>query len=305
MVLVAFALLATWSHARKAALACASCGSGGDDPLVLFPAETVKFLTGVSVTPSLASTGPDGKRLASTGPDRRVSTIAAAGVALSARGFVTVSGSFTTNSRGDASKSGLADPSIAGRYTVVMPRLDRPLIPQVQLLAGYRPAMTRSIHDSSDPMLLDVFGSGFDEWRTGVDVWMGMPAIKPGFALTVTEPLAARHNGVMLKPGRLVRGTLSLTSMISTMQIGDYAIAPRQVKLAAGLITDRRGPLWQDGQPVRDSEQSVDGFFASTDFAASESGTVKLVMARQGITRQTRNAVESTTWSVGWSLVLR
>lgn len=288
--------------AASLAFACASCGSGGDDPLVLFPAETLKVYAGVAMTPSLRSTGPAGEALNSAGPERRSNTIAAAGLALSARAFVTMSGGVTTNARGDASQSGATDPGIAARYTLVMPRLDRPHVPQVQLLAGYRPALVRSIHDSSDPNLLDVFGSGFDEWRAGIDLWSGMLPVKPGLAFSVTQPVAARHNGVWLKPGVLARTTFSLTSMLLAPNFG---IGSRQVKLAAGFVADRRQPSSQDGEAVPDSAQSVDGIFASTDVPATESGTVKLVMSRQGITNQTRNAVISTTWTMAWSEVLR
>ncbi|NDE15418.1 hypothetical protein EBZ80_10860 [bacterium] len=284
------------------AMACASCGSGGDDPLVLFPAESLKIYAGATVTPTLASTGPDGEILTSSGPDRRATTTVAAGVALSRRAFLTVSDAIVSNARGDASRSGPGDPVLSGRYTLVMPQLAQPLVPQVQLLGGYRPAIATSIHDATDANLLDVFGSGFDEWRAGFDVWFGMFPVKPGFALIMTESIPARHNDILLQPGRLYRATTSLTG-VAELPFLDGSTWP--LKIAAGLTNDQRGPALQDGDSVPASRQSATGAFASADVGVSSSGNIKVSLARQGIAGRIRNAVASTSWTVAWSSVLR
>ncbi len=294
------------------ALACASCGSGGDEPLVLFPAETFKIYGGVAVTPQFESTGPDGLTLQTAGPNRRVNSTVAAGIALSPRGFFTVAQTVVTNSRtrtnnsdarkSSASKSGAADPSFSGRYTVMMLQLSRPLIPQIQILGGYRPALARSIHDSSDANLLDVFGSGFDEVRVGADLWLGMLSVKTGVAMTLTESIAARRSGILLKPGTLVRLTTSLT-MLST--VDHFGINVQLVKLAAGVTADRRTRAAADRELVDGSEQSVNGAFISADLAALESDSVKFTVARQGVFGVVKNAVASTTWSLAWARVLR
>ncbi len=292
--------------------ACASCGSGGDEPLVLFPAEALKIHGNISVTPQLASTGPDGSTLRSAGPDRRITSTFAAGLAMSPRGFLTISQSLVTNSRIASSEtaaapakqteSGLGDPLVSGRYTLVMPNLSRPLMPQVQVLAGYRPAMGRSIHDSSDAHLLDVFGSGFDEIRIGTDLWLGMLAVKPGLAVAVTESVATRHNNRLLKPGTLVRTTGSLSGAVSA---GDFGIVAQPVKLSAGVTADRRAQATADHETVQDSEQSVNGVFLSADFPAFESDSIKLTLARQGAFGIVKNSVASTNWTMAWARVLR
>ncbi len=294
------------------AYACASCGSGGDEPLVLFPAEALKVHGSISITPQLASTGPDGTALQSAGPDRRIAATFAVGLAISPRSFLIVSESLVTNSRTSSSgsgtrpssvnQSGIADPLVSGRYTLVMPQLSRPLIPQVQVLAGYRPAMVRSIHDSTDAHLLDVFGSGFDEIRIGTDLWMGMLPVKPGIAVSVTESVATRHNGTLLKPGTLVRTTCSLSGAIPA---GDFGIEALPVKLSAGVTADRRGQATADRDRVEDSEQSVNGAFVSADFLAFESDSIKLTMARQGAFGTVKNSVASTNWTMAWARVLR
>lgn len=294
------------------AYACASCGSGGDEPLVLFPAEALKIHGSISVTPQLESTGPDGSALQSAGPDRRVTSTFAAGMAISPRGFLTVSQSLVTNSRiassepgmspSTQSQSGIGDPSVSGRYTLVMPQLSRPLIPQVQILAGYRPAMVRSIHDSSDVHLLDVFGSGFDEIRIGTDLWLGMLAVKPGLAASVTESVATRHNSTLLKPGTLIRATCSLSGAVP---VGDFGIVAQPVKLSAGLTAERRGRATADHETVEGSEQSVNGAFVSADFPAFESDSIKVTVARQGVFGIVKNSVVSTNWAMAWARVLR
>jgi len=292
--------------------ACASCGSGGDEPLVLFPAEALKIHGSISLTPQLESTGPDGSALQSAGPDRRITSTFAAGLAISPRGFLTVSESLVTNSRiassepgtrqSTVSQSGIGDPSVSGRYTLVMLQLSRPLMPQVQVLAGYRPAMVRSIHDTSDANLLDVFGSGFDEIRIGTDLWLGMLAVKPGLSASVTESVATRHNGTLLKPGTLIRATCSLSGAVST---GDFGIVAQPVKLSAGVTADRRGQATADHETIQDSEQSVNGAFVSADFPAFESDSIKLTVARQGAFGMVKNAVASTNWTMAWARVLQ
>ncbi len=256
----------------------------------------------MTLTPTLQSTGPEGEILSSAGPDRRATTTMAAGIALSRRAFVTMSGGLVTNTRGEASRSGIGDPLISGRYTLMMPQLARPFVPQVQLLGGWRPSFTTSIHDATDANLLDAFGTGFDEWRAGVDLWMGMLPVKPGFALVVTESVPARHDDILLRPGRLYRATTSLTTMA---QIPSAGGPPWPLKIAAGLTTDRRDRALQDGSPVPGSEQSSAGAFASVDGGVSSSGNIKLTVARQGIAGRVRNAITATSWTVAWSSVLR
>ena len=175
-------------------------------------------------------------------------------------------------------------------------------MPQIQLLAGYRPAIARSIHDSSDAHLLDVFGSGFDEIRAGIDLWLGMLSVKPGVAVTATEALATRHNGTLLKPGTLIRLTASLSGIAP---IGDFGIGAQPVKLTTGITSDRRGAASADHEIVQNSEQAVNGAFISADISAWESDGIKLTLAQQGVFGVVKNSVASQNWSVAWARVLR
>lgn len=285
--------------------ACASCGSGGDESMVLFPAETTKAQTGLVFTPTLQSTGPDGSVLTSSGPDQRATFSAAVGQSLGRRAFVVLAASVLTNFRTDhsgscshsCSETGLGDPVISGRWTAVMPSLAEPWIPQVQILAGYRPALARSIHTSADPNQLDAFGSGFSEVRSGLDIWFGMFPVKPGLAIAVTESLPARYEGILLQPGRLVRGTSSLTVLAP--------VAGQALKFAAGVTMDRRSDSRLDGERVEDSRQTTNGWFASADLNVSDPDTVKLSVSQQGGWGKRMNSVLATSLSVSWSRVVR
>lgn len=279
------------------ALACASCGSGGDEPMVLFPAETTKVYSGISWTPKQQSTGPDGSMLTSIGPDRRAGYTLAIGQSLNRRSFVVLSGGLVRNGYADRAESGFSDPVISGRWTVVLPNLAQPWIPQVQFLAGYRPALARSVQESEDNNLLDVFGSGFHEIRGGVDVWFGMFPVKPGFALVMTQPLAERYRGILLRPGRLVRGTFSVTALAPT--------PGKTMKIAAGLTVDRRAASSLNGAVVENSTQSYNGLFLSTDVSILDSDVIKLAISSQGGLGERINAVTSNSLSVGWSRVFR
>lgn len=285
-------------------LACASCGSGGDDPLVLFPAETLKVLAGTSASPALSSTGPSGELLASLGPQRRWTSTFAAGFSFSPRLFVVLAQPVVNNQRDERSRTVLADPALNARYTILMPRLAQPLVPQVQLVAGVRPAFAASAASSSDPALLDVGGSGHDEYRAGLDVWMGMLSpLKPGISAVVTESAPRDVGGSVTRPGRLFRLTASLTSMWAVPLPGLAGALP--LKLATGLTTDRRQPMSQDGVEVPMSSQSFNGLFASGDFAAGDGNNIKMTWSRQGAFGVAKNSVVASTWALAWSRVVQ
>ncbi|MEY4630540.1 MAG: hypothetical protein RIQ81_660 [Pseudomonadota bacterium] len=198
----------------------------------------------------------------------------------------------------------LADPTLNARYTILMPRLTESYLPQVQLVAGFRPSLAKSAATSTDPALLDVGGSGHDEYRAGLDVWMGMmPQVKPGLSAVITESAPVRMNDVAIRPGRLIRVTASVTSTVEVPVPGLVHTVP--VKLAGGMTADRRQPLTQDGTEVPGSSQAANGLFASGDVAAGDGNTVKMTWARQGAIGQTRNSVVASTWSLAWSRVMQ
>jgi hypothetical protein len=283
------------------ALACASCGSGGDDPLVLFPAETFKTMVGSSWTPFLDAAGPDGKPLVSLGPESRIISFFAAGVAFSNRGFLTFSQAFLRNQREKRAVYTAGDPALSGRYTILMPQLSQPVVPQVQLVGGIRPALARSAAESKDPALLDVGGSGHDEYRAGIDIWMGMlPYVKPGLAATVTESMARNISGATLKPGRLTRITASLTSTL--LWPLESWLGPLPLKVTTGLTFDRRAPMVQDGDEVADSAQLSRGLFASGDISPGDS--LKVTWSRQGAFGETKNSALASSLALSWSRVI-
>ena len=203
-VFCALAMLNMESIAR----ACASCGSGGDDPLILYPNERIKDYFGLSQSSNFKNIDPDGSESTSGGPNTKQTFTLATGRALSTRSFAAFTVPYIRNLRDGKTIAGVGDVSVAGRYSAILQSIDEPLIPQLQVLFGYKVATGRSTHNSQElKTLMDVTGTGFDEIKTGIDIWWGISRIKPGFSQLFLFPQAKSFQGVRHQPGNISRTT--------------------------------------------------------------------------------------------------
>ena len=206
---LALAVTLLFSGNAQPTLACASCGSGGDDPLVLYPFEQVKTYIGFTNASNFRNIDQTGAEASAGGPTSKRTMIGAVGYGISPRSFVTATVPYIHNVRKETSHSRLGDISVSGRYALLLQSIDQPLIPQVQLLFGYKSATGRSLHESKDfKTLIDVSGTGFQELRSGVDVWFGMTDLKPGVSHSYAMPLKRDFNGKSYHPGLVSRSTL-------------------------------------------------------------------------------------------------
>jgi hypothetical protein len=252
-------------------LACASCGSGGDDPLVLYPFEQIKTYIGFTNANNFRNIDQSGAEASAGGPTTKRILTGALGYGISPRSFITATIPYIHNSRKETSHSRLGDISVSGRYALLLQSIDQPLIPQVQLLLGYKSQTGRSLNESRDlKTLVDVSGTGFQEVRTGVDIWFGMTDLKPGVSHSYAIPLKRDFKGKSYKPGLVSRSTLSIAYKFFDL-----------VKVTTGLNRDYRKPLRVDDVQQRDSAQLNHSGFLSTDWMVSELGTVRVSLAKQ------------------------
>lgn len=276
------------------ARACASCGSGGDDPLILYPNESLKFYLGLSQLSDFHNVDPDGSLSTAGGPSSKETLTLSGGYAISPRAFVTLTAPYIRNSLDGDSRSAFGDPSLAGRYSVVMQSLAQPWVPQVQLIAGYKHAQARSLRESNEmKTLIDVFGNGFSEAKMGVDVWYGMAAVKFGAAHTVSKPLKRDFDDVTYEPGLVQRSTTSL----------GYLWA-ESWKTTIGMSRELRGALKVDGASQPNSQQQNNSAFLNLDVMTSALDSVRLSYARQAFAFRNQNTTSSRSVSMAYMRTL-
>lgn len=195
---------------EQAAIACSSCGSGGDDPLILYPNEDYKLLVSASDESGLRNVAHNGKETLSFGVIRRQRYLAGFGFLTSRYSFVTLVVPYVVNHDQTRTKQGVGDPSLGFRYTFLTQSFENPWVPQVQWIAGYKPSTSRGTDGARDPYLLDVMGTGFDEWRTGLDIWNGMTLMQFGFSQIWVLPMEKETGGKKQKGGNKDSSTLTL-----------------------------------------------------------------------------------------------
>ena len=268
--------------------ACASCGSGGDDPMVLYPSETWKAYIGLSRAGDFEGVNRDGNTFKEYGPEFRNITLVSFGRSFSPRFFGTVTAPYIVNKRERFERSGWGDPLTSLRYTVVQQSLADEMIPQIQLLASFRPGDAPSIYNYEDPAKLDVRGSGFAETRAGVDLWSGMSSWKYGFAQTFSSPVAGRSTEFgYVRPGVTYRST-------ATFGYGWN----QDTKVVTGINRELVTPASIDGtlQPQTDSLQH--GVFVSADTMVERRTSIRLTAQRAASLLANRNTNRNQSFSL-------
>lgn len=269
---------------------CASCGSGGDDPLILYPNERHKVFVGLGSMGGFRNIGPSGEILTAGGPTRRYTTTMAIGHSFSPRSFATLTVPYIRNVRDGETRAGMGDPSLSARYTLLMPSIVDPWIPQVQVFGGYRTGSARSLRNTEDPKtLLDVMGTGFAEGRGGVDLWYGQFATLFGLAHIVSYPLAQVYEQVSYQPGLAHRSTLTV----------GYRWLPH-VKTLIGTNREAHEPINVAGNPSRDSDQLNYSTFLTQDYMLDQLKMLRLTASQMGAYGPIKNGVRASTVMVAY-----
>ena len=288
MKLLLFSSVLVAAVLPRALYACASCGSGGDDPMVLYPGENWKAYVGMARTGDIESIDQSGRVAASYQPTTRNTTTVAMGHSFSQRFFVTGTANYIVNRRDDYDRSAWGDPLATARYTIVQQTLADEWIPQVQFLGSYRPGQATSKYDQVDPAGLDVFGNGLPEGRVGIDLWHGMHDWKGGFAQTVTVPVGARQTDFgLVKPGITFRSTASVGH-----SIGEYA------KIVGGMNRDQVTKTSIDNTVQEESDIVSYGLFASVDATVERLSSVRFTWTKSSAVFANRNSTRSQTFAM-------
>jgi hypothetical protein len=268
--------------------ACASCGSGGDDPLILYPWETFKIYTGFARTSAFTPIDAAGRSGRELSPDVRNTTTVSMGKTLSNRSFVTVTAPYIVNKREEYQRSAWGDPMITARYTAVTQDISQEWIPQVQFIAAAKAGSANSVFNYQDPARLDVFGSGVPEWRAGVDIWHAMFDWKAGVAQTITGPLSSRKTEF----GEVRHGVAFRSTATVGYGWGDFG------KLLVGVNREQTTKKSLDGETQADSDIVGQSAFLSADAKIEHHSSVRLTLSKTAAFGPNKNISRSEAVTV-------
>lgn len=273
----------------REAAGCASCGSGSGSPLVLYPNEGAKAYLGLSDQSMIESIGADGQVSRSIQPERKSSLTVAAGFRPFSRLSLVFTQPYQRNTAASRSMTAAADPSIEARWTVAQGAWDRPLIPQVQMIAAHKISMARSIHRTADPRLIDVFGNGFDESTIGADAWWNMVPLKPGIAVMGSHSWARSYGGIEIRRGIRTQIVLGIGhTFLETMHLN------------GGFRVEFKAKDENDGRVIGDSEgRQNDAFFSCRH--SSGLHEIKASIYATGLGGGNKNALRSRSMTVGYA----
>jgi len=267
------------------AFACASCGSGGDDPLILYPWENWKVYAGFARSEGFILVDASGREGLQLAPDTRNTTTMSVGHTFSNRLFSTLTAPYIVNKRDSYERSGWGDPMMTIRYTILTQDISVDWQPQIQAITAVRSGNATSVYDYRDPAMLDVFGSGVPEGRLGIDVWHGMFDWKAGFAQTVTAPLAARRSQIgEVKNGVALRSTLTIGYGWSDLG-----------KVMFGVNREQTTRKIIDGEAWANSDTLAHSAFLSADARIEQHSNVRLTVSRVAAFGAARNTSRSDT----------
>lgn len=276
------------------ALACASCGSGGGDPLILYPNEDLKIFSSFGMQKITREVSTESKRGEVFGPDTKYPLVLSLGARLHTRSFVTLTSGYQFNVKKDRSGQGALDPSLLVRYTAVSQSFDEPWIPQIQGLLGYKLSTGRSIHTSRDKDLVDITSTGFDEGKIGIDLWHGMFDVKGGLAfLGILPQPRTESDGSKNEAGPIQRWTIT----------GAYQLSDA-LKLTAGLNRQSSGKRRYENQSVDNSETLDHSGFLNMDFMGYDTQTVRLGATKTALLSGDRLTTEAYSLSLAFLFTL-
>lgn len=272
------------------AFPCASCGSGGEEPLVLYPNEKHKFYFGMTRSGNFENTDASGNTHAvERGAKSKTHLQVSYGISLNQRSFLTLGVPLIANAHSSRTVYGHGDPVISGRYTVLPMHITREYIPQVQILAAFKPSLAKSVHESKDQDALDVFANGYTQYRVGLDIWSGMTWLQYGIAQSITLSLPKKVDGRNLENG---------TESLTTFSLGHTFTEMGKIVVGISrLFTDQKK---EDSQAVANSEIVNHSVFLTGEYFVDSESTVRMTLARQAAAFQNKNTLASDSLTVAY-----
>jgi hypothetical protein len=268
---------------------CASCGSGSDDPLILWPSEQLKTYVGVSTSSRFESVDPRGQRGRESGPKSRDALTLAVGKSLRNDLFFTFTLPLLQNRLDSKSLRTWGDPMLAARWSWVVPDFTEPAIPQVQVMASYKFATARSLQESERTDLLDAFGTGIPESKFGVDVFWGQTLLKGGIALAGLFPDERTLGRTSVFPGNGLRATAT-----SGVSLGGDS------KFLLGLVRETREERRNNGLRAEDSKVVAHAIFSTVDWSPAQRQMIRLTLTDKGRVFENRNMIATTSFTLAW-----
>ncbi|HYX36221.1 MAG TPA: hypothetical protein VE954_24220 [Oligoflexus sp.] len=288
-----FMLLASLVSVGERASACSSCGSGGADPVILNPYENHKLYLGLSHQSGFRDIDHHGKTRKSYGPEQKQSFDLAFAQRLLPKLFVSAVVNFGRNVHGSDSEMQNGDVSLNARASLVQPNIAEPWIPQIQVMAGHRFGIARSIYDQKRQHGLDVFGAGYDETYLGTDIWYGMSTVMFGGSVIFGLPREAETDAGRVQPGRMQR------------LIGTLGGMPwDEVKIIGGLIHEQRGGFKLDGALQSNSDRLNHDLFLTLETLYSEGSNYRVTLNRRAAWGENRNAAQANALTLAWMRAL-
>lgn len=277
------------SLTTNTARACASCGSGSDDPLVLWPNEQLKTYVGVSSSGRFETVDTEGRSGKGSGPDSRDTLTLAVGKALRNDLFATLTLPIQQNRLSGESLRSVGDPMVAARWSWLLPDFTEPLQPQVQLMAYYKFANARALQETERIDLLDTFSTGIPETKLGVDTFWGQSALKGGVAIAALFPSERALGRSIVFPGN----GLKTTSTLGVSLGGEN-------KVLAGVVREAREKRRDNGTRVPKSEILAHSVFMTLDWSPKPRHMVRFTVTDKGRLFTNRNIIAATSVTMAW-----
>ncbi len=271
------------------ALACASCGSGGDDPLVLYPNHDWRFHLGVTRAFGFRTVKADGSLGSEAAPRFKDALTLAVGKALRSDAALTLVVPYLQNWRDGRYKRSFGDPLVTLRWTVLAQDISEPWIPQAQLILAHRFAQARAPQEAQNGYLLDAFGQGVPESKLGIDIFNGMSDLKAGVAFSALFPGERHLAGRSYSPGFGTRTTFTL----------GYGRAGWG-KALLGVTRETRREKRLDGAEVPASRVVDNGLFATVDAEVTNLHMARVTWARRSAIARNKNGSRNDAFTVAW-----
>lgn len=277
------------SLCQNEARACASCGSGGDDPLILYPNDDVRIYLALSRATDFKTVDINGTEGTDAGPQFKDALTFAIGKSISPETFVTVTLPYLQNLKNGDSKKAIGDPIFAFRHSVLMQNIEALYLPQIQLALAYKYAHARAIQDAESPALLDVFGTGVSETKLGIDVFWGMSDLKGGFAHSFYLPSDRQFESIHVEPGIGQRSTLTLGYGIDGLG-----------KTVFGINRETRGERRDDGKIIPRSSETNHSAFISVDATLTSLDMIRLTISKRAALLENKNTSRANSVTLAY-----
>ena len=284
-------LLVILSFNSAPVFSCASCGSGGDSPLVLFPGEDKKIYLGFTNSEVGDYFDKDGQEADYFGIESKNTITAAFAYRVFDDVFTTLTLNAQQNKEMLGEALGVSDPLLSFYYVASKQNFLEPFKPQVSIIAQYKPAYAKSNEDIdwANESSKDVFSDGLNEFRLGIDSWF--------FTNNFLYGLAFKAN--LYTETSTLQGSFQRDSGYKAIATGGYVIG-NYSKLIGGYTYTKKGAMIRDRVLVKDSEMKDQSLFISWYQKLDIQNLLRLTYSENALFR-TKSFVNNTkNLSVGY-----